>query len=63
VHGGEARKHVKILSEKIDFRAFVNRIEELLRSSIKEFMLLCEGKTELQVINLLDERVLYGLKV
>jgi hypothetical protein len=60
VHGRKARDIVHIGNEEVQFTKFVERIEEYLRLAIKEFLVLCGTKSEKQIIEALEEKILVG---
>jgi hypothetical protein len=60
VHGGSIKPAVRISSEKIQFNEFINRIEERLRSAIREFLVKAESHSEQQVIDDLDKSIIGG---
>ncbi len=60
VHGRETKEFVGVGGERVQFREFVNRVEEYLRFTINKFLELCENKGESQVIKDLDENIVAG---
>jgi hypothetical protein len=61
VHGDSVKPLIQIKNEKVQFNEFVNRIEEHLRSVIKEFLAKASTQSELQVLNSLDKRIIRGV--
>lgn len=60
VHGGTVRGAVKIGANRIKFNEFVEKVEQRLRASIKEFVALSETQSESEVIEGLDDRIAGG---
>ncbi len=59
-HGDSPDKDIKIGGSKIPFGELVNRVEEHLRSAIKEFLVRCEHHSTKQVLEKLDLAILRG---
>jgi len=57
VHGGAVREAVKIGGDKIKFNEFVEKVEQRLRATIKEFLALSETQSESKVIKDLDDKI------
>jgi len=60
VHGGPVKTAVKINTEQVQFAEFVNRVEEHLRSAIKEFLMQAGTMSESRIIDNLDEKIIGG---
>jgi hypothetical protein len=59
-HGKELKKGINIDGNQISFAELVNRVEEHLRSAIKEFLVRCENQSESQVRKMLDQNIARG---
>ncbi len=57
VHGGTIREAVKIGTDKLQFNEFVVKLEQHLRSAIKEFLRSSETQSESKVIKDLDDKI------
>ena len=57
VHGGLVKDTVKIGDDKTKFNDFVDRVEQHLRSAIKESLARSETRSESEVIKDLDEKI------
>jgi hypothetical protein len=62
VHGDTPKEVIGIGGKKIQFNEFVSRIEEHLRSAIKEFLARCEQQSASEVIKALDEMIVRGFQ-
>ena len=60
VHGGTVKEAIKIGDEKIKFNEFVEKVEQRLRSAIKEFLGRLETQSESEVIKDLDKKIISG---
>jgi hypothetical protein len=60
VHGGTVKEAIKIGDEKIKFNDFVEKVEQRLRSAIKEFLCRLETQSESEVIKDLDRKIISG---
>lgn len=60
VHGGGIKEYINIGRENVPFKDFVNRVEEHLRSALKQFLVLCEEKSESQILSGLDQKIVAG---
>ncbi len=60
VHGGTVRETIKIGADRIKFNEFVENVEQRLRTSIKEFLILSETQSESSVIKGLDDKIVGG---
>jgi len=58
VHGGTSKAVVTIAGHKIQFNDLVNRLEKYLRCSIRKFLALLEKKSEKEIIDSLDEKII-----
>jgi len=60
VHRGTVKEAIKIGDEKIKFNEFVEKVEQRLRSAIKEFLGRLETQSESEVIKDLDKKIISG---
>ncbi len=61
VHGEKLKDHVKIKGgERVPFHAFVERVEDHLRLTLKELIERCEKQSEDQVRQSLEEKIIGG---
>lgn len=60
VHGGIIKGIIKIDTNEVKFNEFVDRMGELLRLTIKEFLRLTESRSESAIIDELDGRIIRG---
>jgi hypothetical protein len=60
VHGALPAGTVKVGANQVSFGDFVGSVEELLRLAIRECLVLCKTKTEEQLIEELDIRIVAG---
>lgn len=60
VHGGMASKTIKIGDIEMSFSEFVEKVEQLLRTAIKEFLTLSKIQSELKIIENLDDKIVGG---
>jgi hypothetical protein len=60
VHGEVPAATVKSGTEQVPFGEFVDRVEELLRVAIKECLVACRTKTERELLEELDIRIVSG---
>jgi hypothetical protein len=60
VHGALPAGTVKVSANQVPFGDLVGRAEELLRLAIKEFLVVCKTKTEEELIEELDTRIVAG---
>lgn len=60
VHGGNADDPVTAKGERVPFHVFEERVENHLRSTLKEFIKRCKEKSEAEVLQELNEKVIVG---
>lgn len=60
VHGVAISETVKMGAEKVQFGEFVDRVEQHLRSALREFLGRSETRSESEIINDLEERIIGG---
>jgi hypothetical protein len=60
-HGDSRDKNIKIGGNKIPFEELVNRVEDHLRSAIKEFLVRCENDGIKQLLINLDLAIVRGI--
>lgn len=56
VHEGKIPETVKIGDETVQFHELVNRTHEHLRSTLKKFPVLCQNKSESQIIQEIEQK-------
>lgn len=62
VHGSTPKGPITIGSETVQFKELVNKVEEHLRSVIKEFLVRCERQSASKVMKALDEMIVSGFQ-
>lgn len=60
VHGAVPEERISVAGERILFADFIDRIEEYVRSAIKEFLWRCETQTERELRETLDRAIVRG---
>ena len=61
VHGGAIRDTIRIGDHEAKYGEFVDRVEELLRLALKEFLQRSETESESAVVKRLDEKIIGGI--
>ena len=60
VHGGTVKEAVKIGNDRIKFNEFVEKVEQHLRSAIKESLGRLESRSESEIIEDIDKKIISG---